>query len=66
MFDLFAGEQLVVVGRYKKAGPAKVVITGNVAGKNEKLEFPVELSSSNADEKTNRIRDRTITAPARM
>src|SRR5436190_12996055 len=30
--DLFAGEQLVVVGRYKKSGSAKVTITGKVAG----------------------------------
>jgi ABC-type lipoprotein release transport system permease subunit len=31
-FDLFAGEQLVVVGRYKKPGNAKVVVQGAVGG----------------------------------
>ena len=50
VFDLFAGEQLVIVGRYKKAGPAKVLITGNITGKNEKLEFPVNLTSTSSDE----------------
>ncbi len=29
-FDLFAGEQLVVVGRYRKSGTAKVVIQGSI------------------------------------
>lgn len=43
--DLFEGQQLVVVGRYKKSGTAKVVITGNLAGKNERIEFPVELAA---------------------
>ena len=29
-FDLFAGEQLAVVGRYKKAGAAKVIVHGTI------------------------------------
>ncbi|MBL9125966.1 MAG: VWA domain-containing protein [Planctomycetaceae bacterium] len=49
-FDLFAGEQLVVVGRYQQAGTGKVVITGSNAGQQEKLEFPVELTAASADE----------------
>lgn len=48
VFDLFAGEQLVVAGRYKKSGAAKVVITGNVAGKQESAEFAVELAADGA------------------
>src|SRR5262249_14099933 len=41
--DLFAGEQLVLVGRYKKPGAAKVTIKGQVAGHEEKLDFPANL-----------------------
>ncbi len=39
-FDLFAGEQLVIVGRYKKAGPAKVVVEGSVGGTGRRLTSP--------------------------
>ncbi len=49
-FDLFAGEQLVVVGRYKKFGTAKVVVTGSVAGKKQKLDFPAKLVRESKDE----------------
>jgi Ca-activated chloride channel family protein len=49
-FDLFAGEQLVMVGRYKKSGPAKVVITGSVGGKEQKLDFPAKLTKRSGDE----------------
>src|SRR3990170_2307763 len=43
-FDLFAGEQLVVVGRYKKHGRAKVVVSGSVGGKEQKFDFPAKLT----------------------
>jgi Ca-activated chloride channel homolog len=33
--DLFAGEQLVWVGRYRKSGSVKVALTGQLAGKRE-------------------------------
>ena len=49
-FDLFAGEQLVVVGRYKKSGTAKVVITGSVGGRQQKLDFPAKLAKKSGDE----------------
>jgi Ca-activated chloride channel family protein len=49
-FDLFAGEQLVMVGRYKKSGPAKVLITGSVGGKEQKLDFPAKLTKKSGDE----------------
>jgi Ca-activated chloride channel family protein len=49
-FDLFAGEQLVVVGRYKKAGAAKVVVEGSVGGKPQRLDFPANLVEKSADE----------------
>jgi len=49
-FDLFAGEQLVVVGRYKRHGRAKVVVSGSVDGKTEKLDFPADLIKKSSDE----------------
>ena len=49
-FDLFAGEQLVVVGRYKKFGTAKVVVTGSVGSKKQKLDFPAKFVKKSKDE----------------
>jgi Ca-activated chloride channel homolog len=49
-FDLFSGEQLVVVGRYKKAGTAKVYVSGKVSGKEQKFDFPADFVSKSADE----------------
>ncbi len=51
--DLFAGEQLVIVGRYKKPGAAKVTITGKLGGgsaSERKFEFPVQFVEHSADE----------------
>jgi Ca-activated chloride channel family protein len=48
--DLFAGEQLVIVARYKKPGDAKVVITGKVGDKEQKLDFPAKLVEKSSDE----------------
>jgi Ca-activated chloride channel family protein len=48
--DLFAGQQLVLVGRYKKAGDAKVTITGTVGGEKRSLDFPAKLVASSGDE----------------
>jgi len=48
--DLFGGEQLVVVGRYKKHGAAKLTITGNVAGGAQTYEFPVEFVERSNDQ----------------
>ncbi len=49
-FDLFAGEQLVVVGRYRKAGAAKVIVQGSVDGNQQKLDFPAMLAAKSNDE----------------
>ncbi len=49
-FDLFAGEQLVVVGRYKKSGTAKVIVTGKVGDKKQSLDFPAKLVEKSDDE----------------
>jgi Ca-activated chloride channel family protein len=49
-FDLFEGQQLVVVGRYRKPGAAKVVIKGRVAGQEQKFDFPATLIEKSGDE----------------
>jgi len=49
-YDLFAGDQLVLVGRYKKAGAAKVNISGTVDGDDQKFDFPAELIEKSNDE----------------
>ena len=48
--DLFAGQQLVVVGRYKKTGTAKVIVRGSVGGKRQKFDFPATLVKRSDDE----------------
>ncbi|MGC4006739.1 MAG: VWA domain-containing protein [Pirellulales bacterium] len=48
--DLFAGEQLVIAGRYKKHGAAKVTVTGRVAGKTVTMDFPANLVEKSADD----------------
>jgi len=50
VYDLFAGEQLVVVGRYRKPGAAKVTVRGQVADNSLTLDFPGQLVESSADE----------------
>ena len=49
-YDLFAGDQLVLVGRYKKDGQAKVTITGKIGGVEKKLDFPAALVDKSNDE----------------
>ncbi len=48
-FDLFAGEQVVFVGRYKKSGPGKLVIEGTLGSAKTKYEFPVNFAEKSAD-----------------
>lgn len=49
-YDLFAGDQLVLVGRYKKGGAAKITIKGTVDGTKHELHFPVQLTNKSHDE----------------
>jgi Ca-activated chloride channel family protein len=49
--DLFEGQQLVMVGRYKKAGPAKVTVSGTIGDKQQKFDFPANLVASSGDGK---------------
>lgn len=48
-FDLFAGQQLVIVGRYKKTGAAKVTIRGKVNGAEQRFDFPANFVEKSAD-----------------
>jgi Ca-activated chloride channel family protein len=49
-YDLFAGDQLVLVGRYKQPGAAKITVSGSVDGATQSLNFPAQLSKTSADE----------------
>jgi Ca-activated chloride channel family protein len=48
--DLFAGDQLVVVGRYRHSGTAKVVVTGKIGDKDERFDFPATFVERSGDE----------------
>jgi Ca-activated chloride channel family protein len=50
IYDLFAGEQLVLVGRYKVPGAAKVTVTGKVNENSQKFDFPAKLIEQSGDE----------------
>lgn len=49
VFDLFEGEQLVIAGRYKKTGVAKIVVTGKSGTTDRKFEFPAEFVEKSND-----------------
>ena len=49
-FDLFAGDQLVLVGRYKQPGDAKVTISGTVDQDQQSFDFPAKLVEYSADD----------------
>jgi Ca-activated chloride channel family protein len=49
-FDLFAGEQLALVGRYRKSGRAKIVLKGRIGEEEKKFTFPVDFVSRSGDE----------------
>ncbi len=48
--DLFTGQQLVQVGRYKYNGGAKVTITGRIGKEDKKLDFPATLVEKSGDQ----------------
>lgn len=50
VYDLFEGEQLVLVGRYRKAGAAKVTIKGSVAGQTQQYDFPANFAAKSNDD----------------
>jgi Ca-activated chloride channel family protein len=48
--DLFAGEQLVLVGRYRNFGAAKVVIQGKVGDEARSFDFPATFAEKSGDD----------------
>lgn len=44
--DLFFGSELLVMGRFAKAGKGRLVVTGKAGGKTARFEYPVELPES--------------------
>ncbi len=44
--DLFRGEQLVLVGRYRKSGPGKIVLHGKVGDQERQFEFAVNFAAA--------------------
>ncbi|HZN34981.1 MAG TPA: VIT domain-containing protein, partial [Pirellulaceae bacterium] len=50
VYDLFAGEQLVMVGRYKKYGMGKVTISGKVGKDERKHDFPGSFTEKSGDQ----------------
>jgi Ca-activated chloride channel homolog len=49
-FDLFAGDQAVLVGRYRTPGDAKVKLTGTVGGEEQEFDFPADLVDDSDDD----------------
>jgi Ca-activated chloride channel family protein len=48
--DLFAGEPLVLVGRYCRGGAASVLIEGRLNGSERSFQFPVEFTEKSRDD----------------
>lgn len=49
-FDLFAGEQLALVGRYRRSGSAQLVLEGKIGAERKAFKFPVEFTDRSGDE----------------
>lgn len=49
-FDLFAGDQVVLVGRYRADGDAKVKLTGKIGDDEETFRFPATLVAKSDDD----------------
>ncbi len=49
-FDLFAGDQAVIVGRYRVPGDAKATLRGKLAGEEKTFRFPAELAADSDDD----------------
>jgi Ca-activated chloride channel family protein len=49
-FDLFAGDQAVLVGRYHKSGDAKVKLKGKTGDEQQTFDFPAKLVEKSDDD----------------
>ena len=50
MPDLFRGDQLVLVGRYRKGGAARIVLTGEAGGRKESFTYNANFVERSADD----------------
>ena len=50
VYDLFAGQQLVMVGRYRTAGRAKIVIAGKIGEMQQRFDFPADFVAHSPDQ----------------
>lgn len=50
VYDLFEGEQMVIVGRYRKSGAVKIHISGDVAGVEQSFDFTADLVEHSDDQ----------------
>jgi len=50
MPDLFRGDQLMLVGRYRKGGAAKITLTGDEGGKNAQFTYNPSFETRSPDE----------------
>ncbi len=46
--DIFAGSQVLLLGRYKKGGNATIALTGKVNGSEKSFSFPLNFATSQA------------------
>ncbi len=49
-FDLFGGDQAVVVGRYRAGGTGKVTLRGKLGGGEKSFDFPAEFKRKSDDD----------------
>jgi Ca-activated chloride channel family protein len=49
-FDLFAGDQVVLVGRYSKHGDAKIRLAGRIGDEEETFRFPAKFVKDSDDD----------------
>jgi Ca-activated chloride channel homolog len=52
-FDLFAGDQLVLVGRYHQPGKAKVRLKGKIGDEEKTFDFPADFVERSDDDTNN-------------
>jgi Ca-activated chloride channel family protein len=50
MPDLFRGDQLVLVGRYRQGGAARITLTGTAAGKKQALNYQATFDTASVGE----------------
>ncbi|ADB15096.1 von Willebrand factor type A [Pirellula staleyi DSM 6068] len=50
VMDIFSGEQLVIAGRYKKSGNAKITLSGKLKGEDKKFDFPASFVEKSIDQ----------------